>query len=165
MSFSAITNPKTPIHLILDQVRSGHNVGSVFRTCDAFNIAFLYLTGLTPQPPNREILKTALGATQSVKWAHHEDSSALIRQLKGEGKLVIAIEQTPKSQPLHSFVPPVEKELVFVFGNEVHGISPEVVALCDAALEIPQLGMKQSMNISVCAGIVLYDISNKLSSV
>lgn len=162
MSFSTTTNTKTPIHLLLDQVRSGHNVGSVFRTSDAFNISFLYLSGLTPVPPNREVLKTALGATQSVKWSHHDNTATLIQQLKSEGKMVIAIEQTLKSQPLHMFSPPANKELVFVFGNEVHGILPEIVALCDLALEIPQFGMKQSMNISVCAGIVLYDISNKL---
>lgn len=155
---AALAQARTSVSLILDNVRSGLNVGSAFRTADAFALAHLYLCGISAQPPHREILKTALGATESVPWSYHESSSALVEQLQAEGYEVWAVEQAIGSVGLHAFSPQPHKPLALVFGNEVSGVSEEVMALVDGAIEIPQLGAKHSLNISVCVGIVSWEI-------
>ncbi|MHA4844256.1 RNA methyltransferase [Flavitalea antarctica] len=149
---------KIPIVVVLDNIRSMHNVGSVFRTSDAFLIERMFLCGYTPQPPHRDIQKTALGATDTVKWDYVEQTTEAISQLKALGYLVYAIEQAHLSVPLHSFSLDPGQKLAVVFGNEVTGVADDVLALCDGCLEIPQLGMKHSLNISVAAGIVLWEL-------
>jgi tRNA G18 (ribose-2'-O)-methylase SpoU len=154
---------KLPVVVVLDNVRSLHNVGSAFRTCDAFRIAKLYLTGITGTPPHREIHKAALGATESVPWEYAEHTAELIQQLKGDGFEILAIEQTTNSLPLQNFTANSSKKYCLVFGNEVEGVSNEVIALADASLEIPQSGTKHSLNISVCSGIVLWHLYRQLA--
>jgi 23S rRNA (guanosine2251-2'-O)-methyltransferase len=149
---------KIPIVVVMDNIRSMHNVGSVFRTADAFLIERIYLCGYTPQPPHRDIQKTALGATETVKWDYVEQTTEAIIQLKSLGYVVYAVEQAHLSIPLHSFSPDGDQKVAVVFGNEVTGVADEVLALCDGCLEIPQLGMKHSLNISVAAGIVLWEL-------
>lgn len=149
---------KLPVCLVLDNVRSLHNVGSAFRTADAFRIEKIFLTGITGTPPHREIHKTALGATESVDWAYAEKTEDVIHQLKSNGYKIVVIEQTTESRPLHTFLPNAEEKIAFVFGNEVQGVSEEAIALADLALEIPQHGTKHSLNVSVCLGIVAWEI-------
>ena len=153
---------KLPVTIVLDNIRSLHNVGSAFRTSDAFKLEKIFLTGITGQPPHREIEKTALGATSSVDWNYSEKTEDILRSLKEKGYLIIAIEQTSESQPLDSFHPDPGKKFCLVFGNEVHGVSEEAIALADFALEIPQHGTKHSLNISVCLGIVAWEFYKKL---
>lgn len=149
---------KTPVMVVMDNIRSMHNVGSVFRTADAFLLEGIYLCGYTPQPPHRDINKTALGATDTVTWKHFATTVEAVQQLKESGYRIYAIEQVEKSISLESFsIGEIEKVAV-VFGNEVTGVEQEVIALCDGCIEIPQLGMKHSLNISVAAGIVLWEI-------
>lgn len=150
------TNAQTTIVLVLDNVRSMHNVGAAFRTADAFGLAKLYLCGITATPPHREIHKTALGAEQSVAWEHVPDTAALLHQLRAEGCRVMALEQTDASISLTDFRPSPSTKYALVFGNEAFGVSEEAIAACDAALEIPQFGTKHSFNISVSIGIVLW---------
>lgn len=153
---------KAPVYLMLDNVRSLHNVGSAFRTADCFRIGRIYLTGITGTPPHREIHKTALGATDSVEWIYHEDPVLAVRAMKEEGVRMIAIEQTNQSIPLEEFaINPAEK-YGLVFGNEISGVSEPVLELMDAAIEVPQEGTKHSLNISVCVGIVLWEFHKKL---
>jgi 23S rRNA (guanosine2251-2'-O)-methyltransferase len=149
---------KLPVSIVLDNVRSLHNVGSAFRTADAFTMEKIYLTGITGTPPHREIEKSALGATESVAWAYHEKPEAIVDQLKSEGYRILAIEQTTESKLLQTFTFQSNEKLCLVFGNEVHGVSDAVIALCDGAIEIPQAGTKHSLNISVCVGIVLWEV-------
>jgi len=151
---------KQDLVLILDNVRSLNNVGSVFRCSDAFRIKALYLCGLTGTPPNKEIEKTALGATQSVAWQHVETTAAAVSQLKSEGYLVYAIEQVENSIMLQNFSSSTKK-VALVFGNEVYGVEQEVIDLCDGAIEIPQYGTKHSLNIAVSAGIVLWELAGR----
>lgn len=153
---------KTPLIVILDNVRSLNNVGSVFRTSDAFLIEKIYLCGITATPPNKEIHKTALGATESVDWEHVEDTLTLVQKLQQEGVVVAAIEQVENSTLLHEFQPAKNKKLAIVMGNEVKGVQQAVVNACDYQLEIPQLGTKHSLNISVSCGVVLWDLFQKL---
>jgi tRNA G18 (ribose-2'-O)-methylase SpoU len=153
---------KTPVVLVLDNLRSMHNVGSAFRTADAFAISKIYLCGITAQPPHREIHKTALGATDSVAWTHVQDTIALCRQLKKEGYEVLAVEQADQSISLETFKPLKDKKYVLIFGNEVFGVSDEVVSVVDQCLEIPQFGTKHSLNVSVSMGVVLWDLVSKL---
>ncbi|HCN83556.1 MAG TPA: RNA methyltransferase, partial [Sphingobacteriaceae bacterium] len=152
-----------PVTVILDSVRSMHNVGSVFRTSDAFAIEQLFLCGITSQPPHREIEKTALGATQSVQWKHFTDIREAISELKNDGYQIIAIEQAENSTKLNEFQPDPSKKYALIFGNEVDGVSEEAMEMADDCIEIPQFGTKHSFNIVVTAGIVLWDLSNKMS--
>jgi tRNA G18 (ribose-2'-O)-methylase SpoU len=155
---------KLPVCILLDNVRSLHNVGSTFRTADAFKIEKIILTGITGTPPHREIQKTALGSTESVSWEYAENASLAVQTLKTKGYKIVAIEQTNESKPLHEFEPKPTEKYCLVFGNEVDGVSDEVIALCDLALEIPQGGTKHSLNISVCVGIVTWGVFRKLSN-
>ncbi len=154
---------KTPLVVILDNIRSLNNVGSVFRTSDAFLIEKIYLCGITAKPPHKDIQKTALGATDSVDWEYRENTLELIEDLKKEGINVISIEQANKSTMLQDFFPEKGKKYAIVFGNEVKGVSQEVVSASDYCVEIPQLGTKHSFNISVSVGIVLWDLFKKLT--
>ena len=148
---------KLPVTLVLDNVRSMHNVGSAFRTSDAFAVERIILCGITGTPPHREIEKTALGATQSVAWEHTADTAAAVGQLREDGYRILAVEQAKGSIPLQEFTPEVGGKYALVFGNEVHGVADEVVALADMSLEIPQSGSKHSLNIAVSVGIVLWE--------
>ncbi|MEX2233005.1 MAG: RNA methyltransferase [Cyclobacteriaceae bacterium] len=148
---------KLPVCIVLDNIRSLHNVGSAFRTSDAFKLEKIYLTGITGTPPHREIEKTALGATASVDWQYAEKTGDLLKILKKDQYTIILIEQTSQSEPLNLFVPQPGKKYCLVFGNEVHGVSEEAIVLADKAIEIPQHGTKHSLNISVCVGIVAWE--------
>lgn len=149
---------KMPVVVVLDNIRSMHNVGSVFRTADAFLLRGMYLCGYTPQPPHRDIHKTALGATETVEWKYAPTTVEAVQQLKEDGYQVFAIEQVQNSIPLHRFDMNQYESVAVVFGNEVTGVDEEVIKLCDGCIEIPQLGMKHSLNISVAAGIVLWEL-------
>jgi tRNA G18 (ribose-2'-O)-methylase SpoU len=153
---------KTPLILVLDDIRSLHNIGSVFRTADAFLIEKIYLCGITATPPNKEIHKTALGATETVAWEHAESVLDVIQKLKSENTKTFAIEQVESAIFLQNFEVENNQKYGLVFGNEVFGVAQEAVALCDGAIEIPQLGTKHSLNISVSAGIVVWDLFKKL---
>ncbi len=155
--------PKLDVILLLDNVRSLHNVGSAFRTADAFRLEKIYLTGITGTPPHREIHKTALGATESVAWEYVAHPASAIMSLKEKKYKIIAVEQTTGSVPLQEFIPESEGKYCLVFGNEVSGVSEEAIALADTALEIPQAGTKHSLNISVCLGIVVWEFFKKLN--
>ena len=155
------SSKKTPIVVVLDNVRSALNVGSVFRTSDAFRIEKIYLCGITATPPNKEIRKSALGATESVKWEKVEDTESVIKKLKSNGYHICAIEQTENSTMLNNFIPP-EKPIAVVFGHEVNGVQQSVVDLCNQSIEIPQIGTKHSLNISVSIGIVIWDLYKKI---
>lgn len=154
---------KTPIILVLDNVRSLNNIGSAFRTADAFLIEAVYLCGITATPPHAEIHKTALGAQNSVQWNYFKSTAEAVRQLKNKDYLVYAIEQAEQRIFLQNFIPEKDKKLALVFGNEVKGVENEVMELVDGCIEIPQLGTKHSFNISVSIGIVLWDIFGKLT--
>jgi len=154
---------KTPITIILDNIRSLNNIGSVFRSSDAFLIKKIYLCGITATPPNNEIRKTALGSTDSVDWEYAEHTIEVVKMLQQEGTEVCAIEQAEQALMLHEFQPTHAQEYAFVFGNEVKGVSQEVVSACDFVIEIPQFGTKHSLNISVSAGLVIWDVFSKLN--
>ncbi|GAB2593228.1 RNA methyltransferase [Spirosoma areae] len=156
---------KFPYCLILDDIRSLNNVGSVFRTADAFRAANLYLCGITGQPPHRDITKTALGATESVSWAYAPDVVVLLRQLKAAGWLVAAVEQAEGSTSLTDFSPHLNKPYAFVLGNEVTGVRDEVIQIADVVLEIPQFGTKHSLNIAVTAGIICWHFLQKITKI
>lgn len=151
---------KLPVIVVTDNVRSMHNVGSIFRTADAFLIEEIILGGISGVPPHPEISKTALGAENSVKWRHVADSLEEIRKLKGEGWKICVLEQTHNSIPLPQFKSPSGEKLVLVVGNEVSGVDQSIVDMADYVLEIPQLGTKHSLNVSVSAGIALYHLVN-----
>lgn len=149
---------KTPVVAVLDNIRSMHNVGSVFRTADAFLTEAIFLCGYTPQPPHRDINKTALGAAETVDWMFFSSTVAAVIELKNNGYKVYAIEQTEGSISLEKFSANPGEKIAVVFGNEVEGVSDEVLNMVDGSIEIPQFGMKHSLNISVAAGIVLWEI-------
>lgn len=153
---------KTPLILVLDDIRSLHNIGSVFRTADAFLIEKIYMCGITATPPNKEIHKTALGATETVAWEHAENVLEVITKLKNENIQTFAIEQVENAIFLQEFKVKKNQKYALVFGNEIFGVAQEAVALCDGAIEIPQLGTKHSLNVSVSAGIVIWDLFQKL---
>ncbi len=162
--------PKTPLVVVLDNVRSMHNVGSVFRTADSFLIEKLYLCGFTPQPPHRDIHKTALGATETVAWSHHANTVDVVNMLQADGYQVWAVEQAEGAVYLDQFDPYANTnaaenaapKLAIVMGNEVDGVDDAVLDCCNGCIEIPQLGSKHSLNISVSAGIVIWDLFQKL---
>jgi 23S rRNA (guanosine2251-2'-O)-methyltransferase len=147
---------KKPLVVVMDNIRSMHNVGSVFRTADAFLISGICLCGFTPQPPHRDIHKTALGATDSVDWMYYEHTLDAVKDLQARGYKVVAIEQTEGSVLLNKYVH-TDIPTAFVFGNEVEGVSDQVIQACDGVIEIPQWGMKHSLNISVAAAVVLWE--------
>lgn len=149
---------KFPVVLVLDNIRSMHNVGSVFRTADAFLLESICLCGYTPVPPHRDIQKTALGATETVVWQYRSTTIEAVEQLKEEGYKIYAVEQAAHSIPLNAFQYDTAEKIALVFGNEVNGVDASVLTLANGCLEIPQLGMKHSLNISVAAGIVLWEI-------
>ncbi|WP_333818592.1 RNA methyltransferase [Ohtaekwangia sp.] len=153
---------KLSVCIVLDNIRSLHNVGSAFRTADAFRIEKIYLTGITGTPPHREIQKTALGATESVEWHYISEAADAVKQLKADGYKIIIIEQTTESIALQSFIPAANEKYCLVFGNEVNGVSDEVIEHGDIAIEIPQIGTKHSLNVSVCLGIVTWEIFRKV---
>ena len=154
-----ISAKKLPVVIVLDNIRSLSNVGAFFRTADAFRIKELYLCGITACPPHREIHKTALGAEMSVPWEHCADTLSLVRRLKDEGYVVVAVEQTARSVKLGSFRREDGVKYAFIFGNEVDGVAQDVVDAADFSLEIPQYGTKHSLNVSVSVGIILWEVS------
>ena len=153
---------KIPLIVVLDNIRSLNNIGSVFRTSDAFLIEKIYLCGITAQPPHKEIHKTALGATESVEWEYVEDSLELVKKLQEDNILVAAIEQAEKSTMLHDFTIEPNQKYAIIMGNEVKGVQQEVVSASDYCIEIPQFGTKHSLNISVSCGVVLWDLFKKM---
>ena len=157
------TAPKLPVCIVLDNVRSLHNVGSAFRTADAFRVEKIYLTGITGTPPHREIQKTALGATESVAWEYFESTGRAIEHLKSLGYEIIVVEQTTNSISLHRFELRGNAKHCLVFGNEINGVSDEAIAAADFAIDVPQTGTKHSLNISVCLGIVIWEIFKQRS--
>lgn len=158
------TAVRLPAVVVLDNVRSAYNVGSVFRTCDAFAAEKIFLCGITAAPPNRELMKTALGSTESVPWEYRKSVDDAVLELKTSGYRIVLIEQTDESIPLEKFLPVANHKHALVFGNEVDGVSDLLLPLADIAIEIPQFGAKHSFNISVSAGIVLWDLYSKLRS-
>ncbi len=162
MAFQA--TEKFPYCLILNDVRSLNNVGSVFRTADAFRAERLYLCGITGQPPHRDITKTALGATESVAWHYAPDALALVRQLQADDWQIVAVEQAQGSTLLPDFQPETGQRYAFVFGNEVTGVADAVVQVADWVVEIPQFGTKHSLNIAVSAGVVCWDFLMKIKT-
>lgn len=154
--------PKAPVRLILDDIRSRHNVGAIFRTADAFGVEGVLLCGFTPCPPHREIEKTALGATASVAWAHRNSALEAVEEMRRAGYRIWCVEQTAMAVPLDTWDPgPFPTALVL--GNELDGVSEEVVAACDGAIVIPQQGIKHSLNVAVCAGVVVYQAVRRIS--
>lgn len=153
---------KLPIIIVLDNVRSMNNVGSVFRTADAFLVEAIYLCGVTATPPHREIQKTALGATETVNWKHFETTLEAVNSLKNAGYKVYAVEQAEQSIMLNKFTSDSNK-IALVFGNEITGVEQAAIDVCDACIEIPQYGTKHSLNISVSAGIVVWEIAKSIS--
>jgi 23S rRNA (guanosine2251-2'-O)-methyltransferase len=152
---------KLPVIVVLDNVRSLHNVGSAFRTSDGFAVEAIYLCGITAQPPHREIEKTALGATQSIQWEYFENVEDAVSKLRQNNFQIVAIEQAENSVSLLDFTPLKENKYAFFFGNEVNGVSEEVMKAMDVCLEIPQFGTKHSFNIVISTGIVLWDFFSK----
>lgn len=153
---------KIPLIVVLDNIRSLNNIGSVFRTCDAFLIQKIYLCGISAQPPHKEIHKTALGATESVDWEYVEDTLSLMESLKAEGVYVASIEQAENATMLNDFKIDSDQKYAVVFGNEVKGVQQKVVDASDVCIEIPQFGTKHSLNISVSCGVVLWDLFKKM---
>lgn len=152
------SSEKSPLIIIADNVRSMHNVGSIFRTSDAFLVEKIYLCGITPTPPHREIQKTALGATESVDWQYAENTLDVVNQLKKEGWTILALEQTTNSVMLDELKIEKGEKIAIVLGNEVEGVNQEVINLCHKAVEIPQFGTKHSFNVSVSCGIMLWQV-------
>lgn len=154
------TAQKIPLVVVLDNIRSMHNVGSAFRTCDAFRVEKIYLCGITAKPPHRDIHKTALGATETVSWEYHKNIKELVEEIGRDYKIIL-VEQTTHSLKLQKFKPDRGEKYCLVFGNEVFGISEEVIPLANQSIEIPQFGTKHSLNVSVSIGIVLWDMYQK----
>jgi tRNA G18 (ribose-2'-O)-methylase SpoU len=149
---------KTPIIVVLENIRSAYNVGSVFRTSDAFLVEAIYIIGYTSQPPHKEIKKTALGAEETVLWKHFASSAAAIDELRTNGYNVYAVEQAKGSFKLNAIEFEADEKIAVIFGNEVAGVEQSTISLCDGCIEIPQLGMKHSLNIATAAGVVLWEL-------
>lgn len=156
---------KSPIIIVLDNIRSLNNIGSVFRTSDAFLVEKIYLCGITAQPPHNDIRKTALGSTESVDWEYHENTLEVIKKLKSQNVIICSIEQAENAIMLHNFKPRPKNRYALVFGNEVKGVSQDVVDASDMVIEIPQYGTKHSLNISVSTGVVIWDVFSKIQNV
>lgn len=154
---------KTPVVVVLDNVRSMHNVGAIFRTADAFSIEEISLCGITARPPHREIEKSALGATKSVNWNYYETTEEAVAYLKNKGYTILGVEQAEGSVMLQNFLPQPNQKCAFIFGNEVDGVAEDIMSLLDDCIEIPQFGTKHSLNISVTTGIILWDYISKTS--
>ena len=154
---------KVPVVVVLDSIRSMNNVGSIFRTCDAFKVEKLYLCGITACPPNKEISKTALGATESVDWEYVEDVLPLAERLKMEGYAVLMIEQVDESRKLQDFDFTAYTKVALVVGNEIYGVDERLLPVCDAAVEIPQFGTKHSLNVTIAAGIVIWEAVRQMA--
>ena len=152
---------KIPVALVLDNIRSLHNIGSIFRSADCFAIAHVFLCGITATPPHREINKTALGATDSVDWSYFESTEELIKHLKNEGWIICSVEQAQNSTSLLNFSLSPEKKYCFILGNEVDGVSQDVINISNYIIELEQFGTKHSLNVSVCAGIILWEARKK----
>ena len=148
---------RIPVCFVLDNLRSMHNVGSAFRTADAFTVEKIVLTGITGTPPHREIQKTALGATESVPWQHVESSKEAVSKLRSEGYEIVLIEQTTLSVPLQKFPWSEHKKYALIFGNEINGVSDDLLDMADHAIEVPQAGSKHSLNVAVCVGVVAWE--------
>lgn len=155
---------KIPLVIVLDNVRSGHNIGAVFRTSDAFRIKEIILCGITAQPPHKDIRKSALGATESVAWRHEAHTLDAVFKLKSEGYNVWAVEQASNSVSLYDFKAD-QRPVAIIMGHEVKGVSQEVVDACDGCIELPQFGTKHSLNVSVCAGIVIWELQKQLGNI
>jgi tRNA G18 (ribose-2'-O)-methylase SpoU len=153
---------KFDIYIILDQLRSGNNIGSIFRTSDAFKLKKIFITGQSAIPPNKEILKTALGATETVDWEYQENAISLVQTLKEQGIKIYAVEQASKSLSLESFDITNNLPIALILGNEVAGVQQELIDLADGCIEIPQFGTKHSLNVSVSSGIVIWHLVNQL---
>ena len=158
------TAEKTPIIVILDNIRSSNNVGSVFRSSDAFLIEKIYLCGITATPPNKDIQRTALGSTDSVQWEYAKDTISIVKKLQQQDVYVASIEQAEDAILLNNFTPPIGKKLAIIMGNEVKGVQQEVVSESNSCIEIPQYGTKHSLNISVTCGIVIWDLLGKIKN-
>ncbi len=150
---------KMPVVVVLDNIRSAHNIGSIFRTCDAFRVEAIYLTGICATPPQKELMKTALGAADTVSWKYFPTTLVALQSLKSDGYYICAVEQTTNSIMLQDFSP--KEKNAFVFGNEVNGVDASVLPYCDACIEIPQFGTKHSFNVAITAGIVLWETFSK----
>ena len=153
---------KIPVVVVLDNIRSLNNIGSVFRTSDAFLIEKIYLCGITATPPHKDIHKTALGATNSVDWEYSEDTLQLVKMLKANDYIIASVEQVKESIMLNEFIPKTDKKYAIILGNEVKGVRQDVVDNSDLCIEIPQFGTKHSLNISIATGVVLWDFFNKI---
>ncbi len=156
-------SPKSPFILVLDNVRSMNNVGSVFRTADAFIIEAVWLCGITATPPHREIQKTALGATESVAWRYFSTTVEAVKELKEKGYVIVSVEQAESAVSLDSFAPAADEKYALIFGHEIKGVSEDVVDMSDVCIEIPQYGTKHSFNVAVSAGIVLWELTGKIT--
>ncbi len=154
--------PKHPILLVLDNIRSLNNVGSFFRTADSFLLEKIYLCGITGKPPHREIEKTALGATLSVDWEYYSDTADVIKKLQDDNYRIIAVEQHPKSISLQNIKIENNEKIALVFGNEVTGLSENIISLCSEVVEVPQMGTKHSLNVAVCGGILCWEVLRKM---
>ena len=152
---------KFPIIVILNDIRSLNNIGSFFRTADAFNVEKIYLCGITANPPHRDIQKTALGATETVEWEYRQSITELIKELKSEGVAVCSIEQAEKTTLLQNITELKEEKFALIFGNEVNGVDQDAIDLSDYIIEIPQFGTKHSLNVSVCAGVVMWEFAKR----
>ncbi|HZM13282.1 MAG TPA: RNA methyltransferase [Bacteroidales bacterium] len=156
-------SPKSPFILVLDNVRSMNNVGSLFRTADAFIIEAVWLCGITATPPHREIQKTALGATESVAWRYFSTTVEAVKELKAKGYVIVSVEQAEGAVSLDSYTPAAGGKYALIFGHEINGVSDDVVDMSDACIEIPQYGTKHSFNVAVSAGIVLWELTGKIT--
>jgi tRNA G18 (ribose-2'-O)-methylase SpoU len=153
---------KLPVRVVLENIRSGLNVGAFFRSGDAFRIEAVELCGYTAHPPHRDILKSALGSSEYVPWQGHETAAVAIEELRHQGFKIAAIEQSESSVALEDWIPTPHESWAFVFGNEVRGVDNQTIELCDVVIEIPQFGAKQSLNVSVCGGIILWEAARKM---